>query len=77
MPTLYQVKAGENFLKGVPKDNFRKLFLIRLKIKSGPEEIFFFSSFDLNKRLETWSQRWGLQRKAGDLASLAWSLKLL
>jgi hypothetical protein len=33
MPTLLQVKAGEKFLKGVPKDNFRKLFIFNLKTK--------------------------------------------
>jgi len=33
MPTLYRVKAGENFLKGVPKDHFRILFITSLKTK--------------------------------------------
>jgi len=33
MPTLFQIKAGEKFLKGVPKDNFRILFIISLKTK--------------------------------------------
>jgi hypothetical protein len=73
--TLYQVKAGENFLKGVPSIRialyFRMLFIISLKTKSGPKEKIFISSFDLNKRLETWFQSWELQREAGDLASLA------
>jgi hypothetical protein len=35
MPTLYGVKAGENFLKGVTKDNFSKLFIMSLKTKGG------------------------------------------
>jgi hypothetical protein len=37
MPTLYRVKAGENFLKGVPKDNFWIiiLFIKSLKTKGG------------------------------------------
>jgi hypothetical protein len=33
MPTLHEVKAGEKFLKGLPKDNFRKLFIFSLKSK--------------------------------------------
>jgi hypothetical protein len=33
MLTLYRVKAGENFLEGVPKDNFRILFKTSLKTK--------------------------------------------
>jgi hypothetical protein len=52
------------------------LFIISLKTKWRPKEKIFISSFDLNKRLEIWSQSWGLQRKAVDLASLAWSLIL-
>jgi hypothetical protein len=35
MPTLFGVQGGENFLKGVPKDNFRKFFVISLKTKGG------------------------------------------
>jgi hypothetical protein len=31
MPTLCGVKAGKKFLKEVPKDNFRKSFIMRLK----------------------------------------------
>jgi hypothetical protein len=30
MPTLYRAKTGENFLKGVPMDNFRILFIADL-----------------------------------------------
>jgi hypothetical protein len=40
MQTLYRVKAGENFLKGLPNDNFRMLFIINLKAKGEPKEIF-------------------------------------
>jgi hypothetical protein len=41
MPTLFRIKAGEKFLKGVPKDNFRILFIISLKTKEGTKENFF------------------------------------
>jgi hypothetical protein len=40
MPTLFRVQAGENFLKGVPKDNFQKIFIISLKPKGGQRENF-------------------------------------
>jgi hypothetical protein len=45
MPTLYRVKAGENFLKAVLKDNFRILFITSLKTKGGTKGKIF--SFDL------------------------------
>jgi hypothetical protein len=41
MPTLFGVLAGENFLKGVPKDNFQKFFIISLKTKGGPKGKIF------------------------------------
>jgi hypothetical protein len=41
MPTLCVAKAGEKFLKGVPKDNFRKLFIMRLKTKGGTKGKIF------------------------------------
>ena len=41
MPTLYGVKAGENFSKGVPKDNFRTFFIISLKTKGGTKGKMF------------------------------------
>jgi hypothetical protein len=33
MPTLYRIKAGEIFLKGVPNDHFLILFMMSLKIE--------------------------------------------
>jgi len=41
MPTLFRVKAEEKFLKGVPKDNFQKYFIISLKTKGGPKGKIF------------------------------------
>jgi hypothetical protein len=41
MPTLYRVKALENFLKGVTKDNFRILFTTSLKTKGGTKGKIF------------------------------------
>jgi hypothetical protein len=38
MPTLSRVKAGEKFLKRVPKDSFRNLNIFSLKSKGGPKE---------------------------------------
>jgi hypothetical protein len=57
MSTLFRVKAGEKSFKGIPKDNFRILFIISLKTKGRLKEKFSISSFDLIF-------------KAGDLASL-------
>jgi hypothetical protein len=47
IPTLYRIKAGEKFSKGVPKDIFRKFSIISLKPKGGPNGKFSTSSFDL------------------------------
>jgi hypothetical protein len=41
MPTLCRVKAGEKFLNWVPKDNFRKSFIMRLKTKGATKGKIF------------------------------------
>ncbi len=48
MPTLFGVKAGEKFSKGVPKDFFRKLFIISLKTKGGTKGKFFTLNGEIN-----------------------------
>jgi hypothetical protein len=62
-PFLSQSQAGEKFSKGVPKDNFRILFIIGLKTKGGLKEKFSIFSFeqifkagdmDSIVKLETW-----------------------
>jgi hypothetical protein len=64
IPTLYEVKAGDKFLKGVLKDNFWILFIRNLKTKGGTKGKIFKLSHDLKAGDEV------SKRKAGELASL-------
>jgi hypothetical protein len=57
-PTLFGVKAGENFSKGGTNNNLRKFFFINLKTKVEPKEKFSISSFDSIWRLVLCSQSW-------------------
>ncbi len=40
MPTLNEIKAGENFSKGVPKYRFQNFFIITLKTKGAKRNFF-------------------------------------
>jgi hypothetical protein len=48
MLTLFEVNAGEIYVKGYKKNIFRKFFIISLKIKAGTKgKTFSTFSFDL------------------------------
>ncbi len=58
-PTLNRVKAGENFLKVVPKDHFQKFFIFSLKTKGLTKgKSFLFPAL-------TWSDVWRYGLKVG------------
>jgi len=46
MPTLFSVKDGQKFVKGVQKDNFFKLIIMGIKTKGGQKEKFSIFSFE-------------------------------
>ncbi len=67
-PTLYGVRAGEKFVKEIPKDILWKLFIMRLKTK---ERVFF-----LRKNFQALNRSEGSRHslKARDLPSIHKSL---
>jgi len=59
LPTFSVVKAGEKFLKEVPKDDFCNLIIFSLKSKGDQKEKFSISSLDLIRRLERYCLKAG------------------